>query len=584
MTPRARLVERLQQLRRLAARAAGRVARTWRRSLQLRVVAATMLLGLVVVALLGAYLAQEISQRLFDSRSAQALEEASGGLDEAQELLDNSTVDAQNDLRQVGRQTLVLLQGAGGGQERDVLLLRPPGNDAATATGNISVGSVTPSQIPDELREQVRSGTGQAYQSIALPDGDGGVSPALAVGESVQLPLAGEYELYFVFDLSAEQATLDAVQRVLALGGLTLVLLVGGVAWVVTRQVVDPVRQAAAVAERLASGHLEERMPERGEDDLARLAHSYNEMATSLGQQIQRMEQLSRLQRRFVSDVSHELRTPLTTIRMAGEVLHEARHDFDPAVARSAELLTTQVDRFESLLADLLEISRFDAGAAALDVEPVDVRTVVGLVVDLAAPIAEHRGSHVVVHAPPTPVMAEVDPRRVERILRNLVLNAVEHGEGRGVDVTLGADADAVAVVVRDHGVGLRADEADRVFDRFWRADPARARTTGGSGLGLAIALEDAHLHGGELEAAGRLGVGAAFRLTLPRRAGGVPAVSPLALPFSDAGPGVDRLSRSTPPTPPAVPTGSPPRAPTSSDVHPVPSAPETAAAEARRG
>jgi two-component system sensor histidine kinase MtrB len=286
-------------------------------------------------------------------------------------------------------------------------------------------------------------------------------------------------------------------------------------------------------------------MRERGEDDLARLARSFNEMAASLGEQIQRMEELGRMQRRFVSDVSHELRTPLTTIRMAGEVLYEARHDFDPAVARSAELLETQVDRFEALLSDLLEISRFDAGAAALDVEPLDVRGVVDRVVDLAHPLAERRGNELRVRMPPTPCMAEVDPRRVERIVRNLVLNAVEHGEGRPIEVTLAADADSVAVLVRDHGVGLRPEDAQHVFDRFWRGDPARARTTGGSGLGLAISSEDAHLHGGRLEVDGRPGQGAAFRLTLPRRSGGTAATSPLPLgawhddtPFGPSAPG----------------------------------------------
>ena len=243
------------------------------------------------------------------------------------------------------------------------------------------------------------------------------------------------------------------------------------------------------------------------------------------------MEELGRVQRRFVSDVSHELRTPLTTIRMAGEVLHESRHAFDPAVARSAELLAAQIDRFEELLADLLEISRFDAGAAALDVEPLDLRGVVQRVVELAQPLADRRGSELVVRVPPTPCMAEVDPRRVERILRNLVLNAVEHGEGRRVEITLAVDADSVGLLVRDHGVGLRPEDLRRVFDRFWRGDPARARTTGGSGLGLAIASEDAHLHGGELEVDGRPGQGAAFRLTLPRRAGGVLSGSPLPMP-----------------------------------------------------
>jgi len=337
------------------------------------------------------------------------------------------------------------------------------------------------------------------------------------------------------------------------------VLLVGAVAWVVTRQVVAPVRQAAGVAGRLSSGRLDERMPQRGEDDLARLAGSFNDMAASLQDQIGRMEELSRLQRRFVSDVSHELRTPLTTIRMAGEVLHDAREDFAPSVARSAELLQTQLDRFESLLADLLEISRFDAGAAALDAEPADVCGVVEQVIDLALPLAERHGCELRLHRPTAAAIAEVDPRRVERIVRNLVVNAVEHCEGRPVDVHVGVDEHAVAVLVRDRGVGLRPGDAEHVFDRFWRADPARARTSGGTGLGLAISLEDAHLHGGRLEVWGELRVGSAFRLTLPRRSGTIVEGSPL--PLGPAEPGEDdrgaRVVRHpVPATGPAQPSG----------------------------
>ncbi|WP_448629916.1 MtrAB system histidine kinase MtrB [Cellulomonas soli] len=336
--------------------------------------------------------------------------------------------------------------------------------------------------------------------------------------------------LFFLYSLQDEQDRLDFLQRTLALAALLLVGLLGGMTWLVTRQTVKPVRRAAQVAERFADGHLTERMPARGQDEIATLARSFNGMAESLQDQILRMEELSALQRRFVSDVSHELRTPLTTIRMAGEVIHGAREGFEPSVKRSAELLAMQLDRFEDLLADLLEISRFDAGAAVLDAEGRDVRDVVMQAVDNVAPLAERRGSWLQVSLPDERCAADLDPRRVERILRNLLVNAVEHADGSTVEVTVGADAHAVAVTVRDHGVGMTADEAEHVFDRFWRADPARARTTGGTGLGLAISLEDAHLHGGWLEAWGRPRRGASFRLTLPRRAGIRLTDSPLPL------------------------------------------------------
>jgi two-component system sensor histidine kinase MtrB len=293
-------------------------------------------------------------------------------------------------------------------------------------------------------------------------------------------------------------------------------------------------------------------MAVHGDDDLARLARSFNHMAGSLQRQIRQLEDLSRVQRRFVSDVSHELRTPLTTVRMAADVLHEARADFDPATARSAELLSNQLDRFESLLVDLLEISRYDAGAAVLDAETIDLRDLVRQVVDGAAPLAERKQTDVRVYLPEQRCLVEADPRRVERILRNLVVNAIEHGESRPVDIRVATGGRAVAVGVRDHGVGLRPGESALVFNRFWRADPARARTTGGTGLGLSIALEDARLHGGWLEAWGQPGDGAHFRLTLPRRVDGLLSTSPLPLEPPDAS-----LSRRVPLT-----VGGPPRSP----------------------
>lgn len=503
--------------------------RTWRRSLQLRVVVTTMLLGLLVVSALGGFLAQQISRGLFEARTEGAQVEAARAAADLQDSFDNATATDPANLDLLVQQVLRLRLRGVGSDEVGMLLL--PGPDAEEpGLSPVATQGFHTSDVPAALRAAVASSDAQQLTPMAMPGSDGQV-PALAIGSTVQAPgVLGPYELYMIFSLEQEQQALDLVQRVLAVGGVVLVLLVGAVAYVVTRQVVTPVQMAARVAERLSSGRLDERMEVRGEDDLALLARSFNEMAESLQRQISQLEELSRLQRRFVSDVSHELRTPLTTVRMAGEVLHEARADFDPAVARSAELLTTQLDRFEELLADLLEISRFDAGAAALDAEPADVRDLVARVVEAAAPLAERRGSALLVHATPAPCVAQVDSRRVDRILRNLVVNAIEHGEGRPIDVTVDCDEHAVAVLVRDSGVGLRPEDVGMVFNRFWRADPARARTTGGTGLGLAIALEDAHLHGGWLQAHGERGRGAAFRLTLPRQAGAQLRSSPLPL------------------------------------------------------
>ena len=271
-------------------------------------------------------------------------------------------------------------------------------------------------------------------------------------------------------------------------------------------------------------------MPVRGEDDLARLATSFNSMADSLQAQIRQLEGLSQVQQRFVSDVSHELRTPLTTVRMAADLIYDSRDEFNTPVARSAELLHGELDRFEEMLADLLEISRFDAGAAAVDLEPASLADIVDRVLVDTAPLATRRGSDLVLDTVSDDTDAEIDPRRVERIIRNLVVNAIEHGEGNPVRVTLAGNETAVSVVVADGGVGLRPGESALVFNRFWRADPARARHTGGTGLGLAIALEDARLHRGWLQAWGTPGAGARFRLTLPRVPDVPIAAAPLPL------------------------------------------------------
>jgi two-component system sensor histidine kinase MtrB len=335
--------------------------------------------------------------------------------------------------------------------------------------------------------------------------------------------------------MTEEEQTLSLVRRALFTGGVLLLVLVGGLTWLVTRQVVTPVRLARRVAERLASGRLEERMHVRGDDDIARLGTSFNQMAASLQKQIRKLEELSRVQRRFVSDVSHELRTPLTTVRMAGDVLHDARSRFDAPTARAAELLQKELDRFELLLTDLLEISRFDAGAAVLDLEDVNLVDVAHRVVDSTRALAERHGTRVLVRGTPRPCIAEADVRRVERIVRNLVTNAIDYAEGKDVVVLVDADEETTALAVRDHGTGLKQGEAAMVFNRFWRADPARARTTGGTGLGLSISLEDARLHGGWLQAWGAPGDGAQFRLTLPRRAGDPISRSPLPLVPEDA-------------------------------------------------
>jgi len=302
--------------------------------------------------------------------------------------------------------------------------------------------------------------------------------------------------------------------------------MVGGVAWLVSRQVLDPVRMARRIAERYASGNLEQRMHVSGEDDIARLSTSFNQMAASLQRQIRRLENLSRLQQRFVSDVSHELRTPLTTVQMASEVLYDSRAGFDPQTARSAELLKGELDRFESLLSDLLDLSRFDAGAAQLELDTIDLSQVARAAADDAGLARAGIGVRLV--GVEAPAVVEADMRRIDRIVRNLLTNAAKYSGSDVVEIEVAQNDDSVSLAVRDFGVGLSGDENVRVFDRFWRADPAR--TQGGTGLGLAISREDAALHGGTLQAWGRAGEGSEFILTIPKPDGSArnPALDPV--------------------------------------------------------
>ncbi|MFD6423530.1 MtrAB system histidine kinase MtrB [Streptomyces sp. NPDC060198] len=517
--------------------------RVWRRNLQLRVVAGTLLMSLGVVLLLGFVVIGQVRNGLLDAKGKAAQTQAAGGFAAAQAKASEPLTPGREDgtdgmsANTSWRTDLVDQLASGGTNAFNVVALSPDSGSRGTASrAPRGSGSVEASSVPDRLREAVDKGPGafQTYSLIRYSYGKES-QPGLVVGKRLYDIDHNPYELYYLFPLTQEEKSLALVKTTLATAGLFVVVLLCAIAWFVVRQVVTPVRMAAGIAERLSAGRLQERMKVTGEDDIARLGEAFNKMAQNLQLKIQQLEELSRMQRRFVSDVSHELRTPLTTVRMAADVIHEARVDFDPITGRAAELLGDQLDRFESLLSDLLEISRFDAGAAALDAEPIDLRSVVRRVIGGAEPLAERKGTRIRVVGDEQPVVAEADPRRVERVLRNLVVNAVEHGEGRDVVVRMGAAQGAVAVAVRDYGVGLKPGEATRVFNRFWRADPARARTTGGTGLGLSIAVEDARLHGGWLQAWGEPGGGSQFRLTLPRTADEPLRGSPIPLEPEDS-------------------------------------------------
>ena len=517
----------------------------WRRSIQARVVASTLLLSAVVVSVVGWLLLQQTKDGLLDQRVQAVVAEARGEVREAEVRLDAASgVETDATRQQLDLADPIIARGLV--RDFSVVLIGPSGEGLDLDQGGaIYTSGLDTSSVPRRMAErfdEVGASTAWTYTRIVTTNNGGTTErPGIVVGSQVRLPADGQtYTLFFLFPMEEQEETLALVSRALLTAGALLLVLVAGLTWLVTRQVVTPIRMARRVAERLAAGRLQERLRVSGEDDLARLATSFNQMASNLQRQIRQLEELSRLQRRFVSDVSHELRTPLTTVRMAGDVLHDAREGFDPATARAAELLQTELDRFETLLVDLLEVSRFDAGAALLvDADDVNLVDLVHRVVEATQPLADQRGVRIRVDAPGHACLAEADQTRVERIVRNLITNAIDHADAGGVDpgvvVRLESDDHAAAVVVRDYGVGLGPGESAMVFNRFWRGDPARARTSGGTGLGLSIALEDTHLHGGWLQAWGRPGQGAQFRLTLPRHTGDALRHSPLPLVPLDA-------------------------------------------------
>ena len=543
-----RLTILIRSLLRVQHLVIAKVRYRWHRSLQLRVVGTTLVISAAVIAVLGFFLTEQIAQGLVLNAESSARTQMLAGLNTARGAVRREQRAGQRVRRRdvherrspapCSRATAAR-SGTTWPSAR-TRACRPSGGSGPSGAPPASSAASLPQTLLNDVAAEQKL---QASQAAAAPDGKppqtllyyaptelvltGGQSkPAIVVGA----PLGNWYQLYYFFPLDNEQQTLQLVQTTLIGAGIALVLLLAAIASLVTRWVVLPVRHAARAAQRVAAGRLEERMAVGGKDDLGSLASSFNDMAASLQEKLQELEELSKAQRQFVSDVSHELRTPMTTIRMAAEILFESREQLDPAAARSAELLQSQIERFETLLTDLLEMSRHDANVATLDAELADISDIVRRSADDAQQLAERRGCRIEFRLPAQACMAEVDRRRVERILRNLLVNAVEHGEGRDVVVTVAADRDTVAIAVRDHGVGLGPGEEQLVFERFWRADPSRARTVGGTGLGLAISLEDARLHGGWLQAWGEKGRGSVFRLTVPREAGQPLAGSPLPL------------------------------------------------------
>jgi two-component system sensor histidine kinase MtrB len=524
----------------------GNVAALWRRSLRFRTILVTLGLTALAVIVACVWMALAIQNDLFVSRKDQVLLNAQRSTAAAQQTLDSVTGQDGVQLQNAMQLVRATLNQQSTSDAYAAFRIGPP---SPNAPQDFTSDFAFEALLTDGMRESVRANDDrQVWQSVALPTEDGTTAPGIVVGQQLNVPGVGPYELYLAYDLANAPQTLGFVQGTLWIVGIGLVLLISGIAWFVLRSVTTPIGEAADSSARLASGELGVRLPVRGEDELATLGRSFNAMADSIESQIKELADLSLVQQRFVSDVSHELRTPLTTIRLAADMINDQRDAFDPATARAAELLNNQVQRFETLLSDLLEISRYDAGSVQLELEPTSLAHLAEDVIASMEQLAEQHSTDVRLVAPGGYSPVDMDPRRVRRVVRNLLGNAIEHGEGRPIVITVDSDQQAVALGVRDYGLGMKPDDVERVFDRFWRADPSRTRTIGGTGLGLSIALGDARLHGGELGVWSELGRGTNFVLTLPRKGGRLTGPSPIPLdPGDDSIGGVDDLGLTQP-------------------------------------
>jgi signal transduction histidine kinase len=315
-------------------------------------------------------------------------------------------------------------------------------------------------------------------------------------------------EFYFLHDVTDIEDALATLRSALVVGGVVLALLALLAARRVARGVLAPVEEAARAAARIERGDLSARVPVASRDEFGDWAERFNAMAATLEETFGRLEASQAQNRRFVADVAHELRTPLTGLVAEASILREHLDALPPDARRTGELLVADVARLRTLVDELMELSRFDAAAEAVAAEPVDLGRLVRQIVEARAPEASIAG-------PEERVTVATEPRRLERILGNLLDNAREHAPGAPIEVRV-RSRDAWAIVeVLDRGPGVPEDRLDRIFDRFYKADPSRRG--GSSGLGLAIAAEHASILGGAMRARNRPDGGLRIAVRLPR-------------------------------------------------------------------
>lgn len=505
-----------------------RIARLFRRSIFLKIFAVSALTSIALIYLAGSQLYGRIRDGIFEEKITSSLTEGRAAIQYIEYRFTIASFDPKSDFSKLTKELVNSSNVSAAESGREVALFSISREKVDGIPAKVSSNFLKFNSVPKSLRKDVRESGELLSTRGSLEYLNGRVIPGIFIGRTIEIPQHGFYEVYVGYDFVAQQRNVDLIGRSMWGTGLLLLALILITASVVLRIVIRPVQVAADVAESLTAGNLRRRIDVKGEDEVARLGMAFNQMANNLSDQITRLGNLSRVQQRFVSDVSHELRTPLTTIRMAADVIHGARESFDPTIARSSELLVSQIERFERLLEDLLEVSRFDAEAATLAISKVELTALVRRCIE-DLNLGGAKTPEVKLLSRNQDLTIDADPRRISRVIRNLLNNAVDHCEGKPIEITVAENSSCVAIGVRDYGVGISEPNWGRVFDRFWRADPSRSRISGGTGLGLSIAREDASLHGGEIKVWGKPGIGSNFVLTLPKVPGSLIDSYPLS-------------------------------------------------------
>ncbi|HEU4349564.1 MAG TPA: HAMP domain-containing sensor histidine kinase [Actinoplanes sp.] len=323
-------------------------------------------------------------------------------------------------------------------------------------------------------------------------------------------------ELYVVTAEDRVYADLGQLRNALLAAWVAVVLLAGGVGHTLARRALEPVARAGRAARAVAEGLLATRLPVQGRDEFGAWAESFNEMAAALEAKIRDLSWAEARERRFTADVAHELRTPVTALVAEASLLREYLDQLPADARRPAELLLADVVRLRRLVEDLIEVSRLDARRVSVSRRPVDLSALLDTIV-------RTRGWADQVEVTGEPLTVRTDPRRLERVLGNLLANAVAHG-GPGVTAAVRRSGATVTISVIDRGPGIAPEHLPHLFERFYKADPSR--TGAGSGLGLAIAYENARLLGARLRVDSQVGAGTQFHVDLPAD-DGLPPASP---------------------------------------------------------